>query len=75
MALHRVILTFDPEIIIVPIIDNLTQQFNLTTNIYQRNAAEGHSWLELDIIGEDKDIEDGIAWVVSKGIRVRPFNE
>ena len=72
MAKQRVMLTFSPESISEPIIYNLGQQFNIVTNIRRANTAEDRGWIELELDGEDGDIEAGIAWVTSKGVRVEP---
>ena len=70
MAKQRVRFTFSEETIAEPIIHNLGQQFNIITNIRQADLTEDRGWIVLEIDGEDKDIEDGIAWVISKGVRV-----
>ena len=75
MAKRRVILTYTPETIAEPIIYNIGQQFNIVTNILRANMTEDRGWVELDLEGEDKDIEDGIAWATSRGVRVEPSIE
>jgi hypothetical protein len=32
-------------------------------------------WLKVELEGEDKQIEDGLAWVISRGVRVEPVSE
>ena len=75
MAKRRVMLTFSPETSSEPIIYNLGQQFNIVTNILRADATEDRGWIELEIDGEDKDIEAGIAWIISKGVRVEPVSD
>ena len=70
MAKRRVMLTFPEEAIAEPITYNLGQQFNIVTNIRQANLTEDRGWIVLELDGEDKDIEAGIAWAISKGVRV-----
>jgi len=72
VAKRRVIFTFTPEISSEPIIYNIGQQFNLVTNIYRADATEDRGWIEVELDGEEKDIEDGIAWAISRGVRVEP---
>lgn len=74
MAKRRVILTFPPEASCEPIIYNLGQQFNIVTNIRQAELTGDRGWIELELDGEDKDIEAGISWATSKGVRVDPVN-
>jgi hypothetical protein len=70
MAKRRVMFTYDPEISSEPIIYTLGQQFNLATNIHRADATEDRGWIEVELEGEAKDIEAGIAWAISRGVRV-----
>ena len=70
MAKRRVTLTFTEEAIAQPIIYNLGQQFKVITNIRQANITEDEGWIEVELEGENQDIEDGIAWATSKGVRI-----
>jgi len=74
MAKQRVIFTFPPESSSEPIIYNLSQQFNIVTNIRQAELTEDRGWIELELDGEDKDIEAGITWATSRGVRVDPVS-
>jgi len=42
------------------------------TNIHRADISESKSWIVLELEGEEKEIDDGIAWVTSKGVRVDP---
>ena len=74
MAKRRVMFTFQPEGSSEPIIYELGQQFHLVTNIHRANAAEDRGWIEVELEGEEKNIEAGIGWAISKGIRVDRLN-
>jgi len=75
MAKRRVMLTYYPEISSEPIVYTIGQQFNLVTNIHRADATEDRGWIELELEGEEKDIEAGVAWAISKGVRVDPVSE
>ena len=75
MVKQRVILSFTSETITEPIIYTISQQFNLVTNIRQADLAEDRGWIALELDGEEKDIEAGIAWAISKGVRVDTTSE
>ncbi len=75
MAKRRVMLSYTPEAITEPIIYTISQQFNLVTNIRQADLAEDRGWIIVEIDGAEKDIEDGIAWAISKGVRVDQVTE
>ena len=75
MAKRRVMFTFSPEVITEPIIYNLAQQFRLVTNIRRADLAADRGYIVLELDGKDEDIEAGIAWATSKGVRVDPPND
>jgi len=64
--------TFPPELIREPIIFNLGLQFKVTPNIRRADISENKGWVVLELEGEEKDVDAGIAWVISKGVRVDP---
>ena len=66
--------TFSSEIIAEPIIYNLGQQFKVATNIRRADVAKDRGWIVLELDGEEQDIEAGIAWVTSRGVRVDPVS-
>jgi len=70
MANRRLVLTFPEQLVRDPIIHNLGQQFNIVTNILQAEVTEERGWVILELAGADEDIEAGITWVTSKGVRV-----
>ena len=72
MVKKQVMFTFPHELIKEPIIYNLAQQFKVVTNIRRADVSENKGWVVLELEGEEKDIEQGIAWVTSKGVRVDP---
>ena len=74
MAKRRLMLTFNEETLAEPIIYTLGQQFNLITNICQANVTEDQGWCLLELEGQDEDIEAGITWAISRGVRVEPIN-
>ena len=72
MAKRQVMFTFPQELIRESIIYTLSHQFEIVTNIRRADVSEDRGWVVLELEGEEKDIEQGIAWVTSKGVRVDP---
>ena len=72
MARRQVMFTFPEELITEPITYTLGQQFNVVTNIRRADIAENRGWIILELEGSEEDIEQGIAWATSKGVRVEP---
>ena len=74
MVKRRVIFTFSAEVIREPIIYTFSQQFKVVTNILRADLSEDSGWLMLELDGTRKNIEQGIEWVISRGVRVEPIN-
>jgi hypothetical protein len=72
MVKRRFIFTYPSELIREPIIYNLGEQFNIITNIHSADISEDRGWVVLELDGEEKDIEEGIAWANSRGMRIDP---
>ena len=72
MTKRQVMFTFPLELIREPIIYTLSHQFKVVTNIRRADVSENKGWVVLELEGEDSEIEQGIAWVTSKGVRVDP---
>jgi hypothetical protein len=72
MAKQRVKFTFVSELITLPIIYELGKNFTLVTNIRRADVTEDRGWVILEIEGEMDEIERGLEWVASKGVRVDP---
>jgi len=75
MAKRRLMLTFSEELIRDPIIHNLGQQFNIVTNILRADVTEDRGWVVLEVDGKNEDIEAGITWAISRGVRVEPAGD
>ncbi len=72
MTKRQVMFTFPQELVREPIIYTLSHQFKIVTNIRRADVSEDRGWVVLELEGEEKEIEQGIAWVISKGVRVDP---
>jgi len=72
MAKRQVMFTFPQELVEEPVIYNLGQQFEVVPNIRQADISQSKGWVVLELEGEEENIEAGIAWLTSKGIRVDP---
>ncbi len=72
MSKRRVMFTFPQDLIKEPVIYYLGRQFNVITNVRRADVSENKGWVVLELEGEEKDIDQGIAWVTRKGVRVDP---
>ena len=72
MAKRQVQFTFPEELTKEPIIYKLGIKFNVVTNIRRADITAHKGWVVLELEGAEKDIERGLAWVESTGVRVDP---
>lgn len=72
MARKKVALTVPQELLLEPIIHTMSQQFRLVTNIHLADITEEKGWLVLELEGDEKRIEEGLAWMMARGVRVDP---
>ena len=68
----QVLFTFPQKLIKEPVIYDLGIKFNVVTNIRRADVSESKGWVVLELEGEEENIDKGIEWVISKGVRVDP---
>jgi len=74
MAKRRVKFTFPPQLIKEPIIHRLAHQYQVVTNIRRADVREDMGWVILELEGEEDEIDRGIKWISSQGVRVDPVS-
>lgn len=70
MAKRRLKFTFPPELVTEPVIYYLGHDFKVASNIRRADITEERGWVVLEVEGRDEDIEQGITWVIAKGVAV-----
>jgi ABC-type methionine transport system ATPase subunit len=70
MIKKRVLLNFPQELLKEPIIYSVGQQFQLATNIHRADVVEDRGCFELDLTGEEQQIDEAVAWMMGRGVRV-----
>ena len=73
MAKQRVRFTFSAELVREPIIYRLGKDFDLVTNIRRADVRSDVGWVILEIDGSDAEIQRGLEWVGTTGVRVDPI--
>jgi ABC-type methionine transport system ATPase subunit len=68
----RVRLTFENELVERPVIWELAKKFDIITNIRMADVEETFGWVVLELDGPDSEIQKGLDWVSSLGVRVDP---
>jgi hypothetical protein len=56
------------------VIFNLGSTFQLITNIRRADVRDDMGWVILELEGEVDEIERGLDWVTSLGVRVDPVD-
>ena len=70
--MQRVRLTFLDRLIKEPIVYQLGKKFDIVTNIRRADIQEGIGWVILELEGEDAEIDRGLEWARTVGVRVDP---
>jgi ABC-type methionine transport system ATPase subunit len=65
-------LNYPPSLLRQPILNQLIVRFELTVNILQAQISLEEGWLEVEMLGEDQEIEQAISWLEEEGIEVEP---
>ena len=74
MGKQRVKFTFIGDLVKEPIIYNLGRDFKIVTNIRRADVQEDMGWVVLELDGEDDEIQRGLNWVGSTGVRIDPVS-
>ena len=74
MIKKRVKFTFPEELIPRPFIYELGHKFKIVTSIRRADVREDMGWVVLELQGEEDEIERGLEWMVSAGVRIDPVS-
>ena len=74
MPKRRAKFTFPTDLITQPVIYDLGQNFRVVTNIRRADVREDVGWVILELEGDEDEIERGLDWVNSLGVRVDPVS-
>ena len=72
MATKRVRFTFEGDAVSEPLVYKLGHEFRIVTDIRMDDVEDGFGWVMLQLEGDADEIDKGIAWMESKGVRVDP---
>lgn len=73
MSKRRVKFTFPGDLVTQPVIFDLARQFSVVTNIRRADVRDDMGWVVLELEGDDTEIQNGLEWVKSTGVRVDPI--
>jgi len=64
--------TFPQDMIKQPVIFELGRKYTVIPNIRRADGRDDMGWVVLELEGEEEQIEAGLQWVTSTGVRVDP---
>ena len=74
MATRRIKLTFPQDLIKEPVIFTMAKKFDVMPNIRRAKVTENVGEVVLELEGADKKLEDGIAYLKERGVKVDPID-
>lgn len=73
MANKRVKITFPEVMVDRPLVYNLSHKFDIQFSIRRADVGAETGWVILELTGAEDEIERGIQWAISEGVRVDPI--
>ena len=70
MTTKRMKLTFPQELIKEPLIFTMAKKFDVMPNIRRAKVTESVGEVVLELEGTNKNLEDGIAYLKERGVKV-----
>ena len=75
MATKRLKLTFPQELIKEPVIFTMAKKFDIMPNIRRAKVTESVGEVVLELEGAENKLEEGIAFLKQRGIKIETVNE
>ncbi len=72
MATKRVKLTFPQDLIKEPVIFTMAKKFDVMPNIRRAKVSENVGEVVLELEGSEKKLDEGIAYLKERGVKVEP---
>lgn len=73
MARRRVYLTYLGDVMKEPLIYELGHKYKIVTNVRGATIKNDIGLVTLELTGDDAELDRGLAWLVSKGVKVEPI--
>ena len=68
----RLRLTFFPPGITDPVVCRMAKQFDVEFSIRRADVQPNAGWMDLELSGDQAEIERAIAWLEAQGVQVSP---
>jgi len=70
MISQSIRLVFPPSLQDEPIINRLMRRYTFTVNILRANVTADQGWIDIQISGKAKEIEESISWLRDQGVEI-----
>jgi ABC-type methionine transport system ATPase subunit len=64
-------LIYPPQLLDVPIINQLIRRYELTVNILRAQVGPDKGWVDVQLSGPHAAIEDAMSWLSAQGVEVQ----
>lgn len=64
-------LIYPPQLLDVPIINQLIRRYKLTVNILRAQVTPEEGWVDVQLSGPAAAIEDAMEWLSAQGVEVQ----
>lgn len=71
MQKQAVRLIYPPQLLDVPIINQLIRRYELTVNILRAQVGPDEGWVDIQLSGTPAAIEDAMGWLSAQGVEVQ----
>ena len=71
MTEQAIRLIYPPNLLDVPVINQLIRRYDLTVNILRAQVTPQEGWVDIQLSGNSAAIEDAMAWLTGQGIEVQ----
>ena len=65
-------LIFGRDLVTEPVIYHLGKNYAIVTNIRRADVTREEGWVVLEMTGEPDELERGVGYLESRGVRVEP---
>ena len=68
-------LVYPPELLDVPVVNQLIRRFNITLNIHRAEIGLESGWIEAQLSGEQSEIDAALKWLTDRGIQIESMED
>lgn len=62
---------YPPTLLRRPVLNQLIRQYQITANILEANITLEEGWLQVELSGEEAEIDRALSWLKDQGIEVK----